>query len=107
MERDRPALLKNDSSKQPGNTEEEFDAMIDLSLSYQQGGPLTCHPWWAGILGVIRSQLFGDELYLGVSGGGYILPEALRDEFPNGTRLYYLVRNGYGYDGDRHSSSRK
>ena len=72
-------------------TEEEFDELIDLSLSCQKQG-LDLPPMVDGILGIIRSQLFGDELYLGVSGGGYILPETLRTI--NGLG-YYLV-NGYG-----------
>ena len=84
-------IVKKRFVEATGNTEEEFDAMIDLSLSYQQAG-VDLPPMVAGILGVIRSQLFGDTLYLGVSGGGYILPEALRTI--NGLG-YYLV-NGYG-----------
>lgn len=72
-------------------TEEEFDELIDLSLSCQQQG-LDLPPMIEGILGIIRSQLFGDTLRLGVSGGGYILPETLRTI--NGLG-YYLV-NGYG-----------
>jgi 8-amino-7-oxononanoate synthase/acyl carrier protein len=84
-------IVKKRFVEATGNTEEEFDSMIDLSLSYQKAG-VDLPPMIAGILGVIRSQLFGDSLHLGVSGGGYILPEALRTI--NGLG-YYLV-NGYG-----------
>ncbi len=84
-------IVKKRFVEATGKTEEEFDAMIDLSLSYQKAG-VDLPPMVAGILGVIRSQLFGDTLHLGISGGGYILPEALRTI--NGLG-YYLV-NGYG-----------
>jgi 8-amino-7-oxononanoate synthase/acyl carrier protein len=84
-------IVKKRFVEATGKSEEEFDAMIDLSLSYQRAG-VDLPPMVAGILSVIRSQLFGDTLYLGVSGGGYILPESLRTI--NGLG-YYLV-NGYG-----------
>ncbi len=84
-------LVKKRFMEMSGKTAEDFDNMIDLSLSYQEAGvdlPLPVE----GILGMIRQQLVGDSLYIAVSGGGYILPETLRTI--NGLG-YYLV-NGYG-----------
>ncbi len=84
-------LVKKRFIEMSGKTAEDFDNMIDLSLSYQEAGvdlPLPVE----GILRMIRQQLVGDDLYIAVSGGGYILPETLRTI--NGLG-YYLV-NGYG-----------
>ncbi len=84
-------LVKKRFIEMSGKTGQDFDNMIDLSLSYQEAGvdlPLPVE----GILQMIRQQLVGDALYIAVSGGGYILPETLR--IINGLG-YYLV-NGYG-----------
>lgn len=45
-----------------------------------------------GLRKMVRSQLFGEDLYLACTGGGYILPDTLK--IINGLG-YYLV-NGYG-----------
>ena len=74
-----------------GTSPEDFDKMIELSLSYQEAGVELPMPV-AGMLQMIREQLVGNDLYIAVSGGGYILPETLR--ILNGLG-YYLV-NGYG-----------
>ncbi|HZK29340.1 MAG TPA: class I adenylate-forming enzyme family protein, partial [Clostridia bacterium] len=84
-------LVKKRFIEMSGKTGEDFDNMIELSLSYQKAGvdlPLPVE----GILKIIRDQLVGNSLYIAVSGGGYILPETLRTL--NGLG-YYLV-NGYG-----------
>ncbi|MFA5586704.1 MAG: aminotransferase class I/II-fold pyridoxal phosphate-dependent enzyme [Saccharofermentanales bacterium] len=84
-------LVKKRFIEMSGTSAEDFDKMIDLSLSYQEAGVELPMPV-GGILQMIREQLVGNELYIAVSGGGYILPETLR--ILNGLG-YYLV-NGYG-----------
>ena len=84
-------LVKKRFIEMSGKTGEDFDNMIELSLSYQEAGVELPMPI-EGILRMIREQLVGDALYIAVSGGGYILPETLRTI--NGLG-YYLV-NGYG-----------
>lgn len=84
-------LVKKRFVEMSGKSAEDFDNMIELSLSYQKAGvdlPLPVE----GILRMIREQLIGNTLYIAISGGGYILPETLRTM--NGLG-YYLV-NGYG-----------
>ncbi|HNZ63373.1 MAG TPA: aminotransferase class I/II-fold pyridoxal phosphate-dependent enzyme, partial [Bacillota bacterium] len=83
--------VKKRFTEATGQTEVEFDELIELSLSYQKAG-VDLPPPIAGVLGMIRSQLFGETLHLGVSGGGPVLPEALRTI--NG--LGYHLVNGYG-----------
>lgn len=74
-----------------GETAEAFDDLINLALSYRQAGvDLPAHV--EETLGALRARLFGDDLYLGISGGGYILPETLRTM--NG--LGYFLINGFG-----------
>lgn len=84
-------LVKRNFIEMSGKTGEDFDNMIQLSLSYQEAGVDLPMPV-EGILSMIRQQLVGDSLHIAVSGGGYILPETLRTI--NGLG-YYLV-NGYG-----------
>ncbi|HPX93386.1 MAG TPA: aminotransferase class I/II-fold pyridoxal phosphate-dependent enzyme [Bacillota bacterium] len=84
-------LVKKRFVEMSGTSPEDFDKMIELSLSYQEAGVDLPMPV-AGMLQMIREQLVGNELYIAVSGGGYILPETLR--ILNGLG-YYLV-NGYG-----------
>ncbi len=84
-------LVKKRFIEMSGKTGEDFDNMIELSLSYQEAGVDLPMPI-EGILRMIREQLVGDSLYIAISGGGYILPETLRTI--NGLG-YYLV-NGYG-----------
>lgn len=84
-------LVKKRFMEMSGKSAQDFDNMIDLSLSYQEAGVDLPMPV-GGLLRMIREQLVGDSLYIGVSGGGYVLPETLR--ILNGLG-YYLV-NGYG-----------
>ncbi|NLB51040.1 MAG: aminotransferase class I/II-fold pyridoxal phosphate-dependent enzyme [Clostridiaceae bacterium] len=84
-------LVKKRFVEMTSTSEEDFDKMIELSLSYQEAGVELPMPV-AGMLQMIREQLVGNDLYIAVSGGGYILPETLR--VLNGLG-YYLV-NGYG-----------
>ena len=84
-------LVKKRFVEMSGASPEDFDKMIELSLSYQEAGVELPMPV-AGMLQMIREQLVGNDLYIAVSGGGYILPETLR--VMNGLG-YYLV-NGYG-----------
>lgn len=84
-------LVKKRFVEMSGQSPEDFDKLIELSLSYQEAGVELPMPV-EGILRMIREQLVGDSLYIAVSGGGYILPETLRTI--NGLG-YYLV-NGYG-----------
>ncbi|NLA96327.1 MAG: aminotransferase class I/II-fold pyridoxal phosphate-dependent enzyme [Clostridiaceae bacterium] len=84
-------LVKKRFVEMSGTSPEDFDKMIELSLSYQEAGVELPMPV-AGMLQMIREQLVGNDLYIAVSGGGYILPETLR--ILNGLG-YYLV-NGYG-----------
>ena len=61
-------LVKKRFVEMSGKSAEDFDNMIELSLSYQKAGvdlPLPVE----GILRMIREQLIGNTLYIAISGG--------------------------------------